>query len=62
MAAYEPYNRLQFGLAGVGGLLSGQPQAYMTTTSTPSAGTAGPLSSALSGAATIYGLGSLFGR
>jgi len=43
-------------------MLSGQPQAYMTTTQAPATGTAGPLSSALSGALGIYGLGSLFGR
>ena len=60
-AAYEPYNRLQFLSATTGGLLSGQPQAYMSQASTnqPSAS---PLSSALSGAATIYGLGSLYNR
>jgi Arc/MetJ-type ribon-helix-helix transcriptional regulator len=60
-AAYEPYNRMQFLSATTGGLLSGQPQAYMSQASTnqPSAS---PLSSALSGAATIYGLGSLYNR
>ena len=62
MAAYEPYNRVQFGQSVVGGLLSGQPQAYSTQTSAPSAGTVSPLSQALSSAAGIYGLGSLFGR
>jgi hypothetical protein len=60
LAAYEPYNRLQFLSATTGGLLAGQPQAYMTQ-QTGGAGTASPLSSALSGAATVYGLGSLFG-
>ena len=60
-AAFEPYQRIQFGSAITGGLLSGQPQAYMTSTSAPSAGSVSPLSSALSGAATVYGLGSLFG-
>ena len=60
LAAYEPYNRLQFLSATTGGLLAGQPQAYMTQQQ-GGAGTASPLSSALSGAATIYGLGSLFG-
>jgi Arc/MetJ-type ribon-helix-helix transcriptional regulator len=30
LAAYEPYNRLQFLSATTGGLLAGQPQAYMT--------------------------------
>ena len=62
MSAFEPYQRIQFGSAITGGLLSGQPQAYMTSTAAPAAGTVGPLSQALSGAATIYGLGSLFGR
>jgi hypothetical protein len=37
-----------------------QPQAYMTSTQAPAAATAGPLSSALSSAFGIYGLGSLF--
>jgi Arc/MetJ-type ribon-helix-helix transcriptional regulator len=60
LAAYEPYNRLQFLSATTGGLLAGQPQAYMTQRQ--GEGTASPLSSALSGAATVYGLGSLFGR
>ena len=60
LSAYEPYNRLQFLSATTGGLLAGQPQAYMTQQQ-GGAGTASPLSSALSGAATVYGLGSLFG-
>jgi Arc/MetJ-type ribon-helix-helix transcriptional regulator len=60
-AAYEPYNRLQFLSATTGGLLSGQPQAYMSQASTNQP-TASPLSSALSGAATIYGLGSLYNK
>jgi Arc/MetJ-type ribon-helix-helix transcriptional regulator len=60
LAAYEPYNRLQFLSATTGGLLAGQPQAYMSQR-TGGEGTASPLSSALSGAATVYGLGSLFG-
>jgi hypothetical protein len=59
LAAYEPYNRLQFLSATTGGLLAGQPQAYMTQQQ--GEGTASPLSQALGGAATIYGLGSLFG-
>jgi hypothetical protein len=59
LAAYEPYNRLQFLSATTGGLLAGQPQAYMTQQQ--GQGTASPLSQALGGAATIYGLGSLFG-
>jgi hypothetical protein len=62
MAAYEPYNRLQFLGSSIGGMLSGQPQAYMTSTTPSSAGTASPLSSALSSAFGVYGLGSLFGR
>jgi hypothetical protein len=59
-AAYEPYNRLQFLSSVTGGLLSGQPQAYMSqqNTNQPSAS---PLSSALSAGMTAYGLGSLFG-
>jgi len=61
-AAFEPYQRLQFLGSGIGQILSGQPQAYMQTTTAPAAATAGPLSSALSAAAGIYGLGSLFGR
>jgi hypothetical protein len=62
MAAYEPYNRLQFLGSAIGGMLSGQPQAYMTSTTPSSAGSASPLSSALSSAFGVYGLGSLFGR
>jgi len=62
MSAYEPYNRLQFLGSAIGGMLSGQPQAYMTSTTPGGAGASvGPLSSALSSAATVYGLGSLFG-
>jgi len=61
-SAYEPYQRMQFLGSAIGGMLSGQPQAYSTVTSAPAAGTVSPLSQALSGAATIYGLGSLFGR
>jgi Arc/MetJ-type ribon-helix-helix transcriptional regulator len=44
LSAYEPYNRLQFLSATTGGLLAGQPQAYMTQ-QTGGAGTASPLSS-----------------
>lgn len=64
MAAYEPYNRLQFLGSSIGGMLSGQPQPYMTTTTANQggAGSVSPLSQALSTAATVYGLGSLFGR
>lgn len=60
MGAYEPYQRMGFLGSAIGGLLSGYPQNYMTTTAQPTAGTAGPLSQAISGAATVYGLGSLF--
>jgi hypothetical protein len=59
-AAFEPYQRMQFLGSSIGGLLSGMPQNYMQQTSAPAAGTAGPLSQAISGAATVYGLGSLF--
>jgi len=59
--AYEPYQRMQFLGSTIGGLLSGYPQPYMTTAQQPAAATAGPLSQAISGAATVYGLGSLFG-
>jgi hypothetical protein len=60
-AAYEPYQRAQFLQSSIGGLLSGYPQPgfAQTTTQQP---TTSPLSTALSGAATIYGLGSLFGK
>jgi len=54
-AAYEPQQRLGFLGSAIGGMLSGQPQAYSTMTTAPAAATAGPLSQALSGAATIYG-------
>ena len=62
MAAYEPRERLAFLGSAIQGMLSGQPQPYSTVTTTPGGATAGPLSQAISGAATIYGLGSLFGR
>jgi hypothetical protein len=62
MSAYEPRERLGFLGSAIGGMLSGQPQAYSTQTTAPSAGTVGPLSQALSSAVGIYGLGSLFGR
>ena len=60
MGAYEPYQRMGFLGSTIGGLLSGYPQNYMTSTQQPTAGVAGPLSQAISGAATVYGLGSLF--
>jgi len=59
-AAYEPYQRAQFLQSSISGLLSGYPQPgfAQTTSQTPSIS---PLSQALSSAATVYGLGSLFG-
>jgi hypothetical protein len=43
MSAYEPYNRLQFLGSSIGGMLAGQPQAYMTATQAAAPqGTAGP--------------------
>jgi hypothetical protein len=59
-AVYEPYQRAQFLQSSIGGLLSGYPQPGFgqTTQQTPSVS---PLSQALSSAATVYGLGSLFG-
>ena len=58
--AYEPYQRMQFLGSTIGGLMSGYPQPYMSSTTGAAGGTASPLSQALGGAATIYGLGSLF--
>jgi len=60
MGAYEPYNRLQFLGSTIGGLLSGYPQPYFAQQQGAS-DSVGPLSQAISGAATVYGLGSLFG-
>ena len=60
MAAYQPYNQLQFLGSAIGGMLAGQPQPYMTSTTPSGAGTVSPLSSALSSAFGVYGLGSLF--
>ena len=57
----EPYTRLQSLGAGITGLISGYPQPGFSQTSTPSQ-QAGPLSSALSAAAGVYGLGTLFGK
>ena len=59
-SAYEPYQRMQFLGSTIGGLMSGYPQPYMSSTTGAAGGTASPLSQALGGAATIYGLGSLF--
>jgi hypothetical protein len=57
----EPYTRLQSLGAGITGLISGYPQPGFQQTTTPSQ-QGGPLSSALSAAAGVYGLGTLFGR
>ena len=60
-SAYEPYQRMQFLGSTIGGLMSGYPQPYMSSsTGTAGGGSASPLCQALGGAATIYGLGSLF--
>ena len=61
-AAYEPYQRMQFLGSAIGGMLSGQPQAYSTQTTGVGQPTVGPLSQALSTGLSVYGLGSLFGR
>jgi hypothetical protein len=61
-AAYEPYQRAQFLQSSIGGLLSGYPQPGFAQTTAPQPQTVSPLSTALSGAATIYGLGSLFNK
>ena len=57
----EPFTRLQSLGAGITGLISGYPQPGFQQTTQPSQ-QAGPLSSALSAAAGVYGLGSLFGK
>jgi hypothetical protein len=64
-AYQEPYQRLSILGSGITGLLAGQPQAPYSQQVTPlgaSAQQASPLSQALSSAATVYGLGSLFGK
>ena len=61
-AAYEPYQRAQFLQSSIGGLLAGYPQPGFAQTTAPQPQTTSPLSTALSGAATIYGLGSLFNK
>jgi len=61
-AAYEPQQRLGFLGSAIGGMLSGQPQAYSTQTTGVGQPTVGPLSQALSTGLSVYGLGSLFGR
>lgn len=58
MAAYEPYERASFGIQALSGLTPGTAYLQQKSVSEPAA--ASPLSQALSGAATIYGLGSLF--
>ena len=62
MSAYEPQQRLGFLGSAIGGMLSGQPQAYSTQTTGVGQPTVGPLSQALSTGLSMYGLGSLFGR
>jgi hypothetical protein len=59
-SAYEPYQRAQYLQGAISGLMSGYPQTQVTTAPQPQ--TTSPLSTALSGAATIYGLGSLFNK
>jgi hypothetical protein len=64
-AYQEPYQRLSVLGSGITGLLAGQPQAPYSQQVTPTGGAgqgASPLSQALSSAATVYGLGSLFGK
>jgi len=63
-AYQEPYQRLSVLGSGITGLLAGQPQAPYSQQVTPlggGAGQASPLSQALQSAATVYGLGSIFG-
>jgi hypothetical protein len=64
-AYQEPYQRLSVLGSGITGLLAGQPQAPYSSQVTPTGGAgqgASPLSQALSSAATVYGLGSIFGK
>ena len=64
-AYQEPYQRLSVLGSGITGLLAGQPQAPYSQQVTPlggSANQASPLSQALQSAATVYGLGSIFGK
>jgi len=63
-AYQEPYQRLSVLGSGITGLLAGQPQAPYSQQVTPLGASqqASPLSQALSSAATVYGLGSLFGK
>ena len=62
-AYQEPYQRLSVLGSGITGLLAGQPQAPYSQQVTPLGASqqASPLSQALSSAATVYGLGSIFG-
>jgi hypothetical protein len=60
MSAYEPRERLGFLGSAIGGMLSGQPQAYSTQTTGAGQPAVGPLSQALSTGLSVYGLGSLF--
>jgi hypothetical protein len=62
-AYQEPYQRLGVFGSGVTGLLAGQPNVPFSQQLQQSgvAGQASPLSQALGSAASVYGLGSLFG-
>ena len=64
-AYQEPYQRLSVLGSGITSLLSGQPNVPYSQVITPTGGTAqqqlSPLSQALSTAANVYGLGSIFG-
>ena len=57
-AAYEPYQRSQFLTSTIGGLTSGYPQFQSGATGTANVS---PLQSAISTAANVYGISSLFG-
>ena len=65
-AYQEPYQRLSVLGSGITSLLAGQPSTPYSQVITPMGGAAGgaqvsPLSQALSTAANVYGLGSIFG-
>ena len=66
-AYQEPYQRLSVLGSGITSLLQGQPSTPFSQVITPTGGGMGgqqlsPLSQALQSAATVYGLGSLFGK
>jgi hypothetical protein len=60
-SAYEPYQRAQFLQSGYWWVISWISSTWFSQTTAPQQQTTSPLSTALSAAATIYGLGSLFG-